>query len=149
MTIVIFPVLIYFQSALMILISEYQSELTRITATRKQRFINEYQLSDYDAEQLAGNTDSALFFESCIKVCQDAKLSANWIMGELASQQRTETTIAASQYTEQLGGLIVRIKDGTVSSKTAKTVFNHLWQQQAPVLMTSLPKRHKSLIAQP
>ena len=68
----------------------------------------------------------------CIRdSCNDAKLTANWLMGDLsAALNRDDKTFSEAPLTAaQLGQLIVRIKDGTISGKIAKGLFETLWQQ--------------------
>jgi aspartyl-tRNA(Asn)/glutamyl-tRNA(Gln) amidotransferase subunit B len=99
---------------------------------RRQRFINEYQLSDYDAKILADDAGTAHFFEDCTKICKDPKLTANWVMGELAARLNAEDlSIAKSPVSpEQIAGVIERIKDNSISNKIAKQVFDALWKQE-------------------
>lgn len=110
-------------------VDDVRKTMPELPDARHARFVETYQLSDYDAEQLSDNIDTARFFESTVAVAKDAKLSANWIMGELAARLNAENkTLRQSPITaEQLGGMIARIKDGTISSKQAKDVFDGLW----------------------
>ncbi len=86
-------------------------------------------LSSYDAGLLTSSRATAAFFESVVAAGGDAKLAANWINGELASQlNREEKDISASPVgARQLAGLIHRLSDGTLSSKMAKEVFGYMW----------------------
>jgi len=97
---------------------------------RRERFAGDYGLPDYDAGQLAGDRATANYFEATVKACGEAKLAANWMMADLAAYlNKEELTIAQSPVTpEQLGGLIARLKDGTISSKIAKQVFEAMTQ---------------------
>ena len=72
---------------------------------------------------------TAAFFEGAAKAGGDAKLAANWVMGELAAKLNTEERIISSSpvSADQLGQLIARLKDGTISSKIAKQVFEACW----------------------
>lgn len=110
-------------------IEDVRKAMPELPDPRHARFVETYQLSDYDAGQLSDNIDTARFFEATVAVAKDAKLSANWIMGELAARLNTEDkTLRQSPVSaEQLGGMIARIKDGTISSKQAKEVFDGLW----------------------
>ena len=74
---------------------------------------------------MAADRPLADFFETTVAVCGEPKLSANWIISDLLGQlNRDDKRIEASTITpQQLGTIIVRIKDGTLSSKTAKQVF--------------------------
>lgn len=109
-----------------------RAQLPELPAARSQRFIEQYGLSDYDANILSDNTATAHFFESVVAIAKDAKLTANWIMGELSARLNAdEKTMANSPVSpEQLASLIERIKDNTISNKIAKQVFDSLWQEE-------------------
>ena len=104
--------------------------LPELPDARKNRFIADLGLSDYDAGVLSAYRPQADFFEEVVKTCSDAKLAANWVMGELAKNLNQEDlTIEQSPVTaEQLGGLLVRIKDNTISGNIAKKVFEIQWK---------------------
>ena len=71
-------------------------------------------------------------FEHVARTCGAPKLAANWILSDLSGAlNRHEVTISNSPITaERLAGLIVRIEDGTLSSKLAKQVFDALWDNE-------------------
>ena len=111
-------------------IEQIRTTLPELPDTKKQRFISEYQLSEYDSEILTVSKDLAGYFEKAIQSAKgEAKLCANWIMGELsASLNRENKDITKSPVSPVLlGGLILRIKDNTISSKIAKDVFEAMW----------------------
>ncbi len=92
-------------------------------------------LSEYDASVLSASRTLADYFEAVVLVCNDAKLSANWVTGELAKYMNQnnadiDTTPVSATH---LGQLINRIKDDTINSKGAKTVFDGLWNQAGEV----------------
>jgi aspartyl-tRNA(Asn)/glutamyl-tRNA(Gln) amidotransferase subunit B len=102
-------------------------ELPRVMA---QRFMDRYGLSEYDATALTQSTALASYFEDATRVCQQAKLAGNWIMGELA-RRLNATDLAIEQApvgAAQLGQLILRIHDGTISNNAARQVFDVLWE---------------------
>ncbi|MFT6388804.1 MAG: aspartyl-tRNA(Asn)/glutamyl-tRNA(Gln) amidotransferase subunit B [Cellvibrionaceae bacterium] len=111
-------------------IQEIKDNLPELPEARRQRFIDTYQLSDYDAITLADDASVSMFFEAAVKRCNDAKLSANWIMGELTARlNNEELRIKNSPVSpEQLAGIIERIKDNSISNKIAKQVFDALWK---------------------
>ena len=113
-------------------IQHVREQMPELPDARRQRFITTYALSEYDAAILSDNTRMAQFFEASTAICQDAKLTANWIMGEISARLNAEEkTMASCPITpEQLGGLIQRILDNTISNKIAKQVFDALWQQE-------------------
>lgn len=105
--------------------------LPELPDARKERFISELGLSDYDAGVLSAYRDQADYFESVVECCGDAKLAANWVMGELAKNlNAADLSIEKSPVSaEQLGGLLVRIKDNTISGNIAKKVFEVQWNE--------------------
>jgi len=106
-------------------IESVRATLPELPDIKKQRFQDQYALSEYDAMILSSDLSTADYFEEVAKACGDAKLSANWVMGDLqASLNKDEISISESPISsEALAGLIKRIKDNTISSKIAKTVF--------------------------
>ncbi|PJB07153.1 MAG: Asp-tRNA(Asn)/Glu-tRNA(Gln) amidotransferase GatCAB subunit B, partial [Hydrogenophilales bacterium CG_4_9_14_3_um_filter_63_34] len=88
-------------------------------------------LSAYDANTLTSSRAMADYFESVVAglMQPDAKLAANWIMGDLsATLNREGLDVAASRISaRQLAGLLARIQDGTLSGKLAKQVFEAMW----------------------
>jgi aspartyl-tRNA(Asn)/glutamyl-tRNA(Gln) amidotransferase subunit B len=96
---------------------------------RKARFIAAHKLSEYDASLLTRSRETADYFESCVRLAGgDAKTVANWINGELAATlNREDVTIANGPVSaELLAELIKALKDGTISGKGAKVVFDEL-----------------------
>ncbi|WP_288364111.1 Asp-tRNA(Asn)/Glu-tRNA(Gln) amidotransferase subunit GatB [uncultured Spongiibacter sp.] len=111
------------------LIDSLQKQMPELPDAKRQRFETEYGLSTYDASLLTAERSIADFFEACSKVAGDAKLAANWVNGELsAALNREGKALKDSPVSaEQLGGLIVRIRDNSISGKIAKQVFEALW----------------------
>src|SRR5690606_30190296 len=110
-------------------IAQLRDALPELPDTRKARFMADYNLSAYDADILSGDLHLAAYFEEAARQSGDAKLAANWVMGELASfLNREDKTIQQSPVSAaQLSQLIARLKDGTISSKIAKQVFDACW----------------------
>lgn len=111
-------------------IDNLRKQMPELPEAKRQRFMDAYGLSAYDADALAAYRPTADYFESVAKRCGEPKLAANWITGDLAAQlNQTETAIVDSPISaEQLAGLIKRIADGSISSKIAKQVFSAMWQ---------------------
>ncbi|UYZ84148.1 Asp-tRNA(Asn)/Glu-tRNA(Gln) amidotransferase subunit GatB [Entomomonas sp. E2T0] len=107
------------------LIEEVRAQLPELPNQKRERLQQQFALSVYDATVLTASRELADYFEQVQSICGDAKLATNWVMGELSSLLNkdnldiTESPISA----ELLGGLLVRIKDNTISGKIAKTVF--------------------------
>ncbi|HYG54131.1 MAG TPA: Asp-tRNA(Asn)/Glu-tRNA(Gln) amidotransferase subunit GatB [Burkholderiales bacterium] len=114
-----------------------EEEIERIRATlpelpeaRRARFVRDYALPPYDAGVLTGSRAAADYFEALVRAAGvEAKLCANWQMGELAAAlNREERDIAQSRIApEALGWIIGKIADGTLSGKMAKRVFDATW----------------------
>lgn len=110
-------------------IEQIRNNLPELPDARCQRFCNQYGLSDYDATLISYQTDLSNYFERVVAQSNDAKLSANWVLGELSANLNSQSvSLSLCPVTaEQLGNLVLRAKDGTVSSSGAKKVFNLLW----------------------
>ena len=108
-----------------------RDSLPELPDARCQRYQEAMGLSAYDAASLSNDLDRAEFFEAVVSVCNNPKLSANWLNGELSAYlNNADLEIAASPVTAgQLGQLIQRVDDETLSSKTAKELFKALWAQ--------------------
>lgn len=109
-------------------IEQVRGELPELPTEKCARFQSQYGLSAYDASVLSASREMAEYFEQVQGVCGDAKLAANWVMGELSSLLNEQgidieqSPVSAAQ----LGGMILRIKDNTISGKIAKDVFKFL-----------------------
>ncbi len=103
--------------------------LPELPDERKARFKEQYGLNDYDARLLSDDARMAAFFEETAGHGKDAKLAANWVLGEFTARLNAEDkTVAQAPVTgTQLGQLVARIADNTVSSSGAKKVFEALW----------------------
>ena len=92
-------------------------------------------LSAYDAAAVTASLEIARYYEGTLKVAGNAqaKVAANWIMGDLSARLNREglDIDAAPVSAEQLGGLIARIADQTISNAIGKKVFDALWQGQS------------------
>ncbi len=111
-------------------IDQVQLALPELPQARRDRYMSEFALSAYDASVLTSSRETADYFESTIKqLPAQAKLCANWIMGEISGQLNKEgLEITACPITpSQLATLLKRISDGTISGKAAKTVFESMW----------------------
>ena len=111
-------------------IETVRAALPELPAAMGARFQREYGVSAYDAGVLTGSRALADYFEAAAQACGQGKLAANWIMGELsATLNKAELDITQSPVSAaQLGALVARIQDGTLSGKLAKQVFEGLWE---------------------
>ncbi|AMO69498.1 aspartyl/glutamyl-tRNA amidotransferase subunit B [gamma proteobacterium BDW918] len=111
------------------LVDQLKTTMPELPDAKRQRFEQAYGLSSYDAALLTTERAIADYFEAAADAAGDAKLAANWVNGELsAALNRDGLSIANSPVSaSQLGGLIQRIVDNTISGKIAKQVFEALW----------------------
>jgi aspartyl-tRNA(Asn)/glutamyl-tRNA(Gln) amidotransferase subunit B len=106
-------------------VEEVRAEQPPLPQQKRERFESQFGLSAYDASVLAAQRELADYFEAVQRTCGDAKLAANWVMGDLSSLlNKSDLDIEQSPVSaEQLGGMIARIMDNTISGKIAKMVF--------------------------
>ncbi|HLB57712.1 MAG TPA: Asp-tRNA(Asn)/Glu-tRNA(Gln) amidotransferase subunit GatB [Gammaproteobacteria bacterium] len=117
-------------------IEAIRQNLPELPQQKRQRFIDQYGLTTYDATVLVSTKAMADYFETVVTASSNqAKLAANWVMGDLAaSLNKADIDIAQSPVSaDQLGKLIQRISDNTISGKIAKTIFEALWNQEGDV----------------
>ncbi|OGS21175.1 MAG: aspartyl/glutamyl-tRNA amidotransferase subunit B [Elusimicrobia bacterium RIFOXYA2_FULL_39_19] len=118
------------------LLQSLQKEIPELPGKRKERFISEYKLSDYDSEVLVKEKPLADYFEKSLSYIKTesnlsaiSKLLANWITTELLGKLNAENkTIEQSRVgPENMSALIGLIEKNTISGRTAKDVFNDMY----------------------
>jgi aspartyl-tRNA(Asn)/glutamyl-tRNA(Gln) amidotransferase subunit B len=116
-------------------IDRVKASLPELPGAMRDRFVNDYQLSEYDAMVLTQSKAMAAYFEAVVAATgkEQAKPAANWLMGDVSSTLNREAIdIAASPVSaEQLSLLLKRIADGTISNKIAKEVFGAMWEAKS------------------
>ncbi|MCP4332315.1 MAG: Asp-tRNA(Asn)/Glu-tRNA(Gln) amidotransferase subunit GatB, partial [Gammaproteobacteria bacterium] len=117
-------------------IARIRAQLPELPEQKKQRYIDDLGLSDYNAELLSGNRDTALYFEAAL--AESPQLSTplvNWILGDLAGAlNKAGLEISVAPITPiMLSQLVTRIDDNTISGKIAKQVFEAMWQGEGSV----------------
>lgn len=117
-------------------IEKVKNELPELPQQKLKRFMEQYGLSAYDASILVSSKEMANYYENVVKESGDQpKLAANWVISELlgalnkAGLEINESPISSAQ----LGKLVSRIADNTISGKIAKTIFEPLWNQEGDV----------------
>ena len=111
---------------------QVRATLPELPQTKQARYVNQLGLSAYDASILTSSREMADFFETVLAaVPNDAKMCANWIMGEVNAQlNRDGLDMSQSPITaQQLGGILKRISDNTISNSGAKEVFRTMWAE--------------------
>ncbi len=117
-------------------IRSLRESMPELPDARYQRLVRDYGLTADEASQLTQDSEWADFFESLVTAADgESRLSVNWLLGDLASAlNRDGLTISECPVsTQQLGTLLKRIKDGTISGKIAKTIFPTLWEKDSDV----------------
>ncbi len=123
-------------------IEQMRAKLPELPKARRTRYTEQYALSAYDANALTATREMADFFDECVALTlspspaggrgeQVAKLCANWLIGEVSAQlNRDGLDLTACPITpRQLGGMLLRIADNTISNSGAKEVFRVLWTE--------------------
>lgn len=112
-------------------ITELGKTLPELPDAKRDRFIQSYQLSHYDASVLVADKATANYFESVVKAGSNAKLATNWITGDMAKMMNEgKIEIQDCKVTaETLTKLIQLIEKGTISGKIAKTVFEEMFNE--------------------
>ncbi|MBU0622126.1 MAG: Asp-tRNA(Asn)/Glu-tRNA(Gln) amidotransferase subunit GatB [Gammaproteobacteria bacterium] len=113
-------------------IEQMRATLPELPQAKQARYVNDLGLSAYDASVLTSSREMADFFEAALgNAIGQAKICANWIIGEVSAQlnrdglDMTQCPITA----QQLGGMLQRIADNTISNSGAKEVFRTMWAE--------------------
>ncbi len=108
------------------------AQLPELPVARRERFVRDYRLPEYDAAVLTEEKPVADYFEAVVKAGADAKQASNWVMGDVLRVLKEEK-IEISAFPvkpKALAEMIQLITDGTISSKLAKTVFEEMRKTQ-------------------
>ena len=110
-------------------INDIRQSMPELPEEKKERFMKEYNLLKYDSEILASDKDLANYFEDVVSASNLPKLSANWVIGEIAASLNKENLhiLESKVNAQNLGKLLLRIEDQTISGKIAKGVFEEMW----------------------
>ncbi|MEY2685760.1 MAG: Asp-tRNA(Asn)/Glu-tRNA(Gln) amidotransferase subunit GatB [Pseudomonadota bacterium] len=115
-------------------VAQVQAGMPELPRAQADRFVRDFGLPDYDATTLTQSPAMAAYFEAAAQVCGQAKMASNWVMGEVSRRlNASELDITLSPVSpQQLGALLQRVADQTVSNNAAKQVFDALWAGEAP-----------------
>jgi aspartyl-tRNA(Asn)/glutamyl-tRNA(Gln) amidotransferase subunit B len=124
-------------------IEDIRKSLVELPDDKKARFISQYGLSSYDAQVLISEQDRADYYEKAAKG-RDAKLVANWTTNELLARLAKDgQEISDSPLPpEQIAGLVELIETNVISSKIAKTVFEHMWEGKGAIAPAEIVEMH-------
>ena len=109
-------------------LSNVKDEMPEFADEKAKRFINEYKLNEMEAATLSSEQELAEYYEEVVKVSDDARLAANWVLTEILRVLK-EKNISIEEFSvepQNIGKLIKLIKANTISSKIAKDVFEIL-----------------------
>ncbi|TAN42656.1 MAG: Asp-tRNA(Asn)/Glu-tRNA(Gln) amidotransferase subunit GatB [Nitrospirae bacterium] len=111
-------------------LEEIRQSLIELPDAKRERFVSEYGLPEYDAEMLTTEKAVASWFEEAVSAGGQAKAVSNWMMGELTRMLNDENRSIENcpVKPEQLAGMLKLIDNGTISGKIAKTVFEEMYK---------------------
>jgi len=110
-------------------LEEVRKTLPELPAEKAARFVSDLGLNDYDASVLTASRQLADYFETVVKESVDAKMAANWMLGDVSARlNKDDLNIEQCPVpAADLAGMLKRIADNTISGKIAKDVFNAMW----------------------
>ena len=115
------------------LLDKVRGMIPELPQERQKRFMEEYGLSEYDANVLVGDLELARFFEEAAQGAASGKKVANWVINNISSvlNEKGMRPSECPVKPEAIRGLIAIIDDGTVSNNQAREVFNKMWEEPA------------------
>jgi aspartyl-tRNA(Asn)/glutamyl-tRNA(Gln) amidotransferase subunit B len=111
-------------------LEEVRGTLPELPAEKKERFVKQYGVPEYDAAILTGSRSLANYYEECVKLSGEAKMVSNWIMGDLLRElKKDDREIEECPVPpKHLASMLKMIKDGVISGKIAKTLFEEMYR---------------------
>jgi aspartyl-tRNA(Asn)/glutamyl-tRNA(Gln) amidotransferase subunit B len=109
-------------------VAAIEAALPELPRARRARFVDQYGLPPYDADQLTADRGLADYFEEAVRLHPNPKALANWIMSELLRELAGDPAAVASARVRpaHLARLVALVDDGTISGKIAKDVFERM-----------------------
>lgn len=110
-------------------IARVREKLPELPLERRERFVRDYGIPEYDAGVLTASRDMADYFEECVKLGADAKQAGNWIMGDLAALLNEQDVAIADCKIRpaHLAEMLQLIAEGIISGKIAKDIFPEMF----------------------
>lgn len=110
-------------------VENLRNELPELPLARRKRFVKQFGISENDARNLTESKNLADYFEKVVRISDDAKKSAAWILSELlARMKENELKIEEQKISaENLGVLVKKIVSGEISGKIGKEIFPEMW----------------------
>jgi aspartyl-tRNA(Asn)/glutamyl-tRNA(Gln) amidotransferase subunit B len=111
-------------------VEEIRKSLPELPDEKKERFVRQYQIPEYDAEILTSTKPLSGYYEETVKLFSEPKIVSNWMMGDLLRElKRDEKEIDQCPVTPQhLAKMLSMIQEGTISGKIAKDVFEEMYR---------------------
>ena len=115
-------------------IARVRKKLPELPEEKKERFINEYRLPEYDAEVLTASKALADYYEKCVTLYSNPKVVSNWVMGDVLRELNAANIDIKDcpLSPEDLAGILKLIDKGVISGKIAKTVFEEMYKTGKP-----------------
>ena len=117
-------------------IQEISENMPELPEARKNRFMADYSLPNYDAELLTSRKDVADYYEAAVKVHSNPKAISNWIVGDLfrvIKERKLDESLRITSWpvrAEHMGEMVRMIDQGKISGKIAKTLFEEMLDEQ-------------------
>ncbi|MFQ5842351.1 MAG: Asp-tRNA(Asn)/Glu-tRNA(Gln) amidotransferase subunit GatB [Thermodesulfobacteriota bacterium] len=111
-------------------IEDIRGTLPELPAGKRERFVKQYEIPEYDATILTGSQSLANYYEECVRLFGEPKIVSNWIMGDLLRElKKDDREIEECPVPpKHLASMLKMIKDGVISGKIAKTVFEEMYR---------------------
>ncbi len=111
-------------------ISDIAKTIPELPDAKRDRFVKDYGVPEYDADMLTQSRGLAAYFEEAVKLSGQPKVVSNWMMGELMRLMNSEGKEIEDCpiKPDRLAGMIKMINDGVISIKIAKTVFEEMYK---------------------
>lgn len=115
-------------------IARIRASLPELPDARRQRFVTQYGLPEYDAEVLTASRPLAEYYEATVQLHAQPKVVSNWVMGDVMRvfHRQHDTPAQAPVTPARLAELLQLIETGVVSGKIAKTVFEEMYRTGKP-----------------
>jgi len=111
-------------------IEEIRGTLPELPTEKRERFIRQYGIPEYDAAILTASQSLAAYYEECVRLFGEAKMVSNWIMGDLLRElKKDDREIEQCPVPpKHLASMLKMVTDGVISGKIAKTVFEEMYR---------------------
>jgi len=111
-------------------IGHIRESLPELPSEKRERFVKQYSIPEYDAAIITSTKPLSIYYEESVRIFPEPKTVSNWIMGDLLRElKRDEREIDQCPVTpSHLAKMLSMIKDGTISGKIAKDVFEEMYR---------------------